>query len=358
MATAYPISPKRSPFKFLDPYDREDRHLFFGREKEIEELYEKTLLAKLILVYGASGTGKTSLIHCGLSNKFTPSDWFAIFIRKGEDIGQSLFRELREKAIEEIPEGASLQEAVESVYLDHFIPIYLIFDQFEELFIMGSQAEQQDFFDMLAQLLRSRVVCKVMIIIREEYLAYFSDFEATLPILFDNRYRVEAMQQSQLESVIKGTINSKEFKIDLQEDERTVGDILDNLRSETKRVDLTNLQVYLDRLYRREVLRSQEQGREAPLRFDPKLVQEVGKLPEVLSDFLDEQTEEIDKELNQKGLALEVLMALVTNEGTKRSMSLVSLQKLLAEKKGFAPEQVSRCIELLYERKILRELKI
>ena len=29
----------RSPFKFLDPYDKEDRSIFFGREKEIEALY-------------------------------------------------------------------------------------------------------------------------------------------------------------------------------------------------------------------------------------------------------------------------------------------------------------------------------
>ena len=355
MATSYPISPERSPFKFLDPYGREDRHLFFGREKEIEELYEKTLLAKLILVYGASGTGKTSLIHCGLSNKFSDSDWFAIFIRKGEDIRQSLFRELRAKALEPIPEGSSLMDAVESVYLDHFIPIYLIFDQFEELFIMGESEEQTQFFDMLAELLRSRVVCKVMIIIREEYLAFFSDFESTLPILFDNRYRVEAMQRSQLEAVVSGTIQAEQFGIKLEAPEKTVSDILDNLKGEARQIDLTNLQVYLDRLYRREVVR--RKAKEG-LTFDPELVKEIGELPEVLSDFLDEQTEEIDRELGQKGLALEVLMALVTNEGTKRSLGLESLQGLLAEKKGFAPDVVRRCVDILYERKILRELKV
>ena len=31
----------KSPFKFLDSYTKEDRDIFFGREAEVEELYQK-----------------------------------------------------------------------------------------------------------------------------------------------------------------------------------------------------------------------------------------------------------------------------------------------------------------------------
>ena len=66
-----------SPFKFLDSYTREDKEIFFGRDREIEEMYQKVFEGKILLVYGISGTGKTSLINCGLANKFEDSDWLS-----------------------------------------------------------------------------------------------------------------------------------------------------------------------------------------------------------------------------------------------------------------------------------------
>ena len=85
MATA-----KRYPFKFLDAYTREDAAFFFGREEEIEALYAMVFQTDLILVHGASGTGKTSLIQCGLASKFQPYDWLALNVRRGKDLNASL----------------------------------------------------------------------------------------------------------------------------------------------------------------------------------------------------------------------------------------------------------------------------
>ena len=63
-----------SPFKFLDSYTKEDNDIFFGREKEVEDIYTKIFQSKILLVHGASGTGKSSLISCGLANKFQDTD--------------------------------------------------------------------------------------------------------------------------------------------------------------------------------------------------------------------------------------------------------------------------------------------
>ncbi|PLX01047.1 MAG: ATP-binding protein, partial [Marinilabiliales bacterium] len=45
-----------SPFKFLDSFDKNDKDIFFGRERETEELYQKIFESKILLVYGISGT--------------------------------------------------------------------------------------------------------------------------------------------------------------------------------------------------------------------------------------------------------------------------------------------------------------
>lgn len=71
------ITPRnRGPFKFLDSYTREDHEIFFGRNREIEEIYQKIFEIKILIVSGVSGKGRTFIINCGLANKFEDSDWY------------------------------------------------------------------------------------------------------------------------------------------------------------------------------------------------------------------------------------------------------------------------------------------
>ena len=85
-----------SPFKFLDAYTIDDRQAFFGREEEVAALYDMVTRNRLMLVYGQSGTGKTSLIQCGLAARFDATDWYPLFIRRQTDINQSLAQRLRQ----------------------------------------------------------------------------------------------------------------------------------------------------------------------------------------------------------------------------------------------------------------------
>ena len=63
------VRERPQPFKFLDPYGPEDRAIFFGRESETAILYAQFYKSRLTLVYGESGTGKTSLIDCGVTSE-------------------------------------------------------------------------------------------------------------------------------------------------------------------------------------------------------------------------------------------------------------------------------------------------
>lgn len=101
--------PLNSPFKFLDAYGKEDKDIFFGRDDEVEQLYELVFQSNLTLVYGQSGTGKTSLVQCGLANRFAQSDWFNVYIRRNEDINQSMLAILQNYQVKK-PESSSLKE--------------------------------------------------------------------------------------------------------------------------------------------------------------------------------------------------------------------------------------------------------
>src|SRR5580704_15269244 len=93
------MSNLKNPFKFLDSYTKDDADIFFGREKEVEELYHKIFNSKLLVVYGSSGTGKTSLIQCGLAGKFQESDWMPVLVRRGDNINASFAQVLNSLAI-------------------------------------------------------------------------------------------------------------------------------------------------------------------------------------------------------------------------------------------------------------------
>lgn len=82
-----------------------------------------------------------------------------------------------------------------SVYLDHFKPIYLIFDQFEELFIFGDADESERLARDLAMLAEAAFEIRVIFVIREEYLAELTAMEEVLHDLFANRLRIERMNQ-------------------------------------------------------------------------------------------------------------------------------------------------------------------
>ena len=84
------------PFKFLDAYTKDDTGIFFGRDEEINSLYEMVFQTDILLLYGASGTGKTSLIQCGLASKFQAHDWLALPIRRGNNINESFEKVLKE----------------------------------------------------------------------------------------------------------------------------------------------------------------------------------------------------------------------------------------------------------------------
>jgi len=53
-------------YKGVKPFTEDDKHLFFGREKEIEDVNKLIYLERFVVIYSKPGFGKTSLINAGL----------------------------------------------------------------------------------------------------------------------------------------------------------------------------------------------------------------------------------------------------------------------------------------------------
>ncbi|MCD4737626.1 MAG: ATP-binding protein [Bacteroidales bacterium] len=162
------MNQKDSPFKFLDSYTKADKDIFFGREKETEEVYSRLFYSNLLLVYGPSGSGKTSLLQCGVANRFGEQNWKPVFIRRKQNIIDALHHELDKQAITPKKAGENITKKLYSLYLDYLMPVYLVLDQFEELFVFGSAVEKKKIVDVLKEILAKREAnTHIIISIRE-----------------------------------------------------------------------------------------------------------------------------------------------------------------------------------------------
>lgn len=335
----------QSPFKFLDSYTREDKDIFFGRETEVEDIYTKVFQSKILLVYGASGTGKSSLISCGLGNKFQETDWLPISVRRGTEINESLRQQLEKVMLTPLSSKAnvSLVKMLKSVYLDYFKPIFLVFDQFEELFIFGDKEEWASFVANVREVLDSEVQVRFVFIIRGEYLEFLTEFEAVLPEIFSNRIRIEKMTRANAVSCITGPCSSSNIEVE----EHFPENLLTKLSPNKTEIELTYLQVFLDRILKKA--KDQANGRIA---FSNKLLNELGNVGDVLSQFLDEQIELIPE--SEKALTL--LKAFVSTDATKRQITSAqagAFVKTIGH--NFDQREIDRLIQELVNRRILKD---
>lgn len=316
----------RTPFKFLDAYGKADTEIFFGREEEVESLYQMSFQTNLMLVYGVSGTGKTSLVQCGLAGKFESSDLFDITIRRKNNLNDSFCEELKKHDLEQSFEtGFTPDQMIHSLYLDYLRPIYLIFDQFEELFILGNPPEETLFVKTIKKILSAELPCKIIIVIREEYLGHLSGFEKSVPQIFDKRLRVEPMSRGNARRVIVNTLQSEQVKVTLS-NEQVADTIIDKVTEGMGRVQLTYLQVFLDKLYRVAALRTG-----GKIVFDHELVNDVGRIEDVLRDFLDEQLDVFAQEVDSKELGLKWLKLFVSDKGTKIPIKRQDVERAMPE---------------------------
>jgi len=65
MTTANRPAPA-NPYPGLRPFEEQEEHLFFGREAQIDQMIDTLAARRLLAVVGGSGSGKSSLVICGL----------------------------------------------------------------------------------------------------------------------------------------------------------------------------------------------------------------------------------------------------------------------------------------------------
>ncbi len=197
---------------FVGPHSVPPDRNLYGRDHEVQELYDLIIAERIVLFYGPSGAGKTSLIQAGLRKRLEKS--FQVFptIRLSEDPAEldalptanryvwSMLRSLEVESPKPISDRDLAGIPIET-YLSQrqwirkdVRPKLLVFDQFEEALTLDPTDlnAKNEFFAQLGLALRNRARW-ALIVIKEESLAQLDPFLRYLPTRLNNRYRLEPL---------------------------------------------------------------------------------------------------------------------------------------------------------------------
>ena len=133
--------PKKNRYPGIRAFETNEQDLFFGRNKEIRDLYHKVKVERLTVLFAKSGIGKTSLIHAGLIPRLLKHNFYPIHIRFQntkytplQQLENTLKNKINSAKLAEFGGGNTFWDWVKaSDFGEDTIPVF-IFDQFEEFF--------------------------------------------------------------------------------------------------------------------------------------------------------------------------------------------------------------------------------
>ena len=271
-------SAKETPYRFLDYYRLEDRDIFFGRESEKRILLADVIVARLVVLFAQTGTGKTSLINAGVRPLLEDQGYATYFVRVKKDPIESARREIlgfsgRDESESTENEtisfdgklawvGKSFAQQLENIADQLKKPIVLFFDQFEEFFIYPIEEEastdrekrelqkrereeqllkKQQFVKDIATLYhnpKSRV--HIVFSMREEWFVEMDIFRDEIPRIYhnDSNLRLLWFDKNQAREAIKRPTEEYNVTISNETVERLIADIEVNGRIEPARIQI------------------------------------------------------------------------------------------------------------------------
>jgi hypothetical protein len=338
---------KDSPYPGLNPYLEEDSNFFFGRAAETELVSANLLAARLTLLYGPSGVGKSSVLNAGVtahlrghaasgSDLDLPSMSVVVFRAWQGDPLKNLIGEIRAQVGGPDLGPQRLRDYLAESSTKANRELYIILDQFEEYFLYHNDGT---FGAELAQSFTSKDNnVNFLISIREDAVAKLDVFKGRIANLFDNYLRISHLSESAARSAIQGPLdqynalhraNSTPIAIgkELPEEilvQLTGGEIAWDVLgrgaqkgyAEANTIEAPYLQLVLRRLWREEmavgsnILRSETLAR-------------LGGCLEIVKRHLDDVLREFSEQ--ERNLAARLFHYLVTPSGAKIAHTMSDL---------------------------------
>jgi WD40 repeat protein len=237
-----------NPFPGLRPFTIEESHLFFGREGQSEIVLEYLAKNHFAAVTGASGSGKSSLIYCGLIPTLhggfitdTGSYWKIIAVRPGnspvENLAEALARNeqagpeaddlsIRKQILLSVLKRSSfgLVDAIKQMKIAGNENVLLIVDQFEELFRFKESRkdstafnETEAYIKLLVNAIRQKgYPIYVVLTMRSDFIGECSQFQELTKLINKSNFLIPQMTRDDFREAVLGPLAVGGAEIDSQ----------------------------------------------------------------------------------------------------------------------------------------------
>jgi len=205
-----------SPYKGLKTFELEDKERFFGRDQCLTGLVNELEHTNLILLLGASGSGKSSVIRAGLipwlaqqwgshfvSLVFTPDrdpfdSLYATLLGKYKQSDAQLARLVKPETLTQVMRSLKHQD-------DYW---FILIDQFEELFTTTESDKRNVFIQGLVNLVntlskKSDHSVKLVATMRTDFLDRLSPYPALIKLTDKHRPMIADLQADELRLAIE-----------------------------------------------------------------------------------------------------------------------------------------------------------
>jgi hypothetical protein len=212
-----------NPFPGLRPFTPEESELFFGRKGESEEVLGKLLKNRFVTVMGASGTGKSSLIFCGVlpgikkMKKHPEEKWRIVSFRPGSDPFGNLAKAL---SLENDGFTRDITGIIRNAIDTSREKVLMVIDQFEELFRYGSLSEKdttiaQRFIESLVSTVnQDSVNIFTIITMRSDFIGECALYQGLTQLINNSNYLVPHMGRENYREAIVGPVKYAGAEID------------------------------------------------------------------------------------------------------------------------------------------------
>ncbi|MGA3218988.1 MAG: NACHT and WD repeat domain-containing protein, partial [Acidimicrobiales bacterium] len=358
-----PISRATGPYKGLTHFTEADAAFFFGRESERDLIVASLKAARLTLVYGQSGAGKSSLLRAGVAaslreaarrdvQRFGTAEFVPVVFSSWRDdpiagIAAAIDASAQEFVTSEstappaagpaTPPG-SLAQLIETAASRAQASLLLIFDQFEEYFLYhGSERGPASFFEQFPEAVgREGLPAGFLVAIREDALAQLDRFRSRIPNLFGSYRRISPLNKQAARQAIRRPIEEYNRQLPPEEQVTIEAELVSavveqvstgKVRLETvgagtldgraaDAVEAPYLQLVMTRIWQEEVASGSHQLRLSTL-------VELGGAQKIVRSHLDATLSALSAE--DQDIAADVFHHLVTPSGTKIAHAVADL---------------------------------
>ena len=359
-----------NPFPGLRPFGVEESHLFFGREGQSDEALVKLAENRFAAILGASGSGKSSFMYCGLIPTLhggfmteAGSNWRVVVARPGggpiDNLAEALLvkdqeynalsdedKLIRKTIIGTVLRSSSLGliEVIKQLKTDKSQNIFVLIDQFEELFrfskLESAQSDRDEssaFVNLLLEAVHQYdEPIYVALTMRSDFIGECAKYPDLTQMINDSHYLIPQMTRDQKRIAIEGPVAVGGGKIAPRLTQQLLNDVGDNPDQ------LPILQHALMRTWSYWV---DDRKEDEPM--DLRHYNAIGTLREALSQHANEAYDALNK--REKQIAEVMFKALTErgseNQGIRRPTKLSTIAAIA----GVSEDEVERVVDRFRE---------